>query len=147
MVVCHICDAVLKGDLDSHLKTHYGRKKIECEDCDKFFFTRPDMNYHRTTIHNDLSVPHYQCEFCKRYERSKKTLSEHVNAIHTQAEIFKCPKCEFTTLRKSQIKEHDNYVHKQKIQTICQHCGMGFRGYKKSKYKTHMKTCHPNKPL
>ena len=147
VLVCHICDQVLKADLHVHMRKHFGRKKFECDDCDKFYFSRSELNYHRTTVHNDLTVPHYQCEYCKKYERSKHTLNEHINAIHTQEHIYKCPKCDFTSLRERQIIDHDNYVHKQKIQTICQFCGMGFRGYKKSKYKTHMKTCHPDKPL
>lgn len=146
VVVCHICDQVLQTDLDKHLPKHEGRKKLQCEDCDKFTFTRPEMNFHRTTVHNDLSVPHYQCEYCKKYERSKINLAEHINAVHTQKHLYKCPKCDYTTFRKRMLVGHDNFVHKKKIQTICQYCGMGFRGHKKSNYHTHMKNCHPNMP-
>ena len=66
-------------------------------------------------------------------------MKDHINAKHTQAQTYKCPHCDYTTLRKSGIREHDYFIHKRKNKRCCPYCQKEYN--RKSLYDNHIKIC------
>ena len=140
--VCKICNVVLKGRKNpSHLEKHLSKEKNECGICLKTFNNKLKLKHHMFKIHGDESISHHTCEYCnKKFIRLDK-LEEHLNIFHTQKEKFKCPDCDFTTLRKSYVVTHQRIVHEKRIICTCPYgCGKEFTK-KGSVYHSHIKRC------
>ena len=56
----------------------------------------------------------FGCEICGKILSTKKTLAQHIIAIHEGIKLFKCHICEYSCSQKSDLKRHVESVHEKK---------------------------------
>ncbi|XP_028133387.1 zinc finger protein 226-like [Diabrotica virgifera virgifera] len=110
---------------------HESTKMFKCNNCDKTFAKKHNLNQH-LKAHSKLTV--YDCKIClKRFQRIS-SLRRHDKIVHKGIKPFKCEICnkEFATpLRK---QEHLR-IHTGERPYVCNICGFTFKKY--STYYAH----------
>ena len=80
-----------------------GRKRLNCELCDKQFHQRTELEKHMSSLHgeNTMSKP-VACEYCGKRFRKKTDLKKHVSATHD----FSCECCGKHFRKRTDINKH-----------------------------------------
>ena len=83
--------------------------RFQCQECEKDYKVKNDLNRHIKVIHREGKL---KCELCnKEFEFTKKSyLLRHVRSVHKGIK-FDCNKCEKKFSDKYQMKRHQNLVH------------------------------------
>ena len=53
----------------------------------------------------------FECEICGKSLTAKKTLAQHISAIHEGNKLFKCDNCDYSCSQKGNLKTHVQSVH------------------------------------
>lgn len=139
--ICSTCNEYFP---DSKLyKLHISKvHPLECVDCGKCFFSRPNLTLHQK---RHLKVKPYHCSVCDKSFVTRQKLAEHENG-HSGHSPYKCPLCDRTFKRYSNLIQHKNYYHlklKKKLKDYFCHCGEVFHSVKKLEWH---KEIHEQKP-
>jgi len=169
--LCHVCDYVTnrKGNLANHLAVHGIGDRFKCDQCDKDYPTKGDLQAHIKT-HN--SCPQ-KCNQCGKMYKSMESLKEHIVNMHSEKRLecdecekmfsttcrlnthkkavhvlksFKCDQCKFRSKTNGELKRHINQVHNGvRVRDILYKCNLcDFQG-KSSNLKIHKESIHKNK--
>ena len=85
--------------------------------------------------------PHKKCHICDRMFSIKKTLENHIEAVHGGKKPYKCEICDQCFTQSSGLSGHVQRVHEEK-KIKCSICGvMISKGY----FKVHMYSIHEGK--
>ena len=107
LVKCHQCNREVKQkSYKSHLKTHLGLKKYECELCGDKFTRRNDVKRHSRLIHE--KPRDFQCEVCQKYFVSDASLKSHISKHETE---FLCLMCSHKFEKKEHYEDHVKILH------------------------------------
>ena len=105
---CHTCGKkyVNKNHLREHEFSH-NPKDIQCELCDKTFFSLYHMKRHMKDFHNKKNIP---CDVCSKMFKTKASLKEHYNSMHVSdsERKYKCEKCGQGFHKLSLFRDHSN---------------------------------------
>jgi DNA-directed RNA polymerase subunit RPC12/RpoP len=114
--------------------------KFNCEQCDKTYGLKGDLNRHINTVH--LKQKNYKCDHCNESFGHKGTLNVHINTVHLKQKNYKCDHCNESFGKKSNMKAHINTIHLKQKNYKCDHCNESFG--QKGNLKTHINTIHIN---
>ena len=140
---CDNCDKsfTYKGDLQRHIKSAHQYMQYPCDKCNKSFTNQGDLQRH---IKSDHQHTRYKCYICDQSFKYPGDVERHVKR-HRHPKIH-CTVCgiKFWTSQKLAIHEdttiHRNNVIKRKKYT-CTICGVSF--LKRSHFKRHTKAKDP----
>jgi len=106
--LCHICDyATNRNDnLTQHLAVHGIGDRFKCNQCDKDFATKGELQTHMK-LHN--SCPQ-KCNQCGKMYKTVKNLKTHIADMHSEKRV-ECDQCEkiFSTI--GRLNSHKKAVH------------------------------------
>uniref|UniRef100_A0A3B4EVS0 C2H2-type domain-containing protein n=1 Tax=Pundamilia nyererei TaxID=303518 RepID=A0A3B4EVS0_9CICH len=113
---CPKCGRVCtsQGNLEKHMRMHTGDQKFPCFDCSKLFYTRSDLEAHRT-----YSAPYFPCHVCGKTFPTSESLEDH-QLCHLGEKPHECEQCGKCFFQASQLQQHHR-MHKSEFQ--CQTCG------------------------
>ena len=94
------------------------KEKIPCEECDKTFTSKVDMNLHLESQH--LGIIH-TCDHCFHSFKLEKMLKRHIRLTHPKVQ-FKCQKCPRKYLLEYLLENHVKAAHLWTILN-CPKCG------------------------
>jgi len=114
--------------------------RFNCEQCDKTFGRKDNLNVHINTIH--LKQQNFSCEHCEYICGHKGSLKTHINTIHLKKKNFKCDLCDYTCGQKCNLKKHINTVHLKQRNFKCDHCNESFG--QNSHLNIHINAIHIN---
>lgn len=108
-VTCEICGKILASErgLRFHRTMHTGEKPHSCNDCQKSFPTRGELNKHMR-IHQ---AKPYACATCEKAFVRRWALELHVKALHTTERPHKCQVCQKGYITMSTLKRHLQRCH------------------------------------
>ena len=105
---CHICDFATKykSHLTIHLAAHGIGDRLKCDQCDKDFSTKQNLQTH-IKEHNSSAK---KCNQCGKIYKTVKSLKDHIANMHSEKRL-ECDECEkmFSTLRS--LNRHKKTVH------------------------------------
>lgn len=106
---CDVCGKVLASErsLRFHMTIHTGEKPHSCNDCQKSFPTRGELNKH-IRIHQ---AKPYACGTCEKAFVRRWALELHVKALHTSERPHKCHICQRGYITTSTLKRHLQRTH------------------------------------
>ena len=129
-----------------HVKVvHEGIKDFNCDQCEKAFSKRIDLERHLSTTHNNTEeeidydlfdnpfvdkrkpnddVQTYKCDLCNKIFNNSSKLSKHIIIMHEQSEEYQCEYCDkkFSikgTLTRHVLTEHNESVSKPYPCKLC----------------------------
>ncbi|KAJ6642092.1 Zinc finger protein [Pseudolycoriella hygida] len=94
----------------SKLNTHYQihqNLKLQCDQCDKVFFTRYNLSKHRKTHSTDTRK---KCKLCDKYFKSTESYRTHM-LLHTGVKKYACRYCDMTFAQSSGRRGHEKIRH------------------------------------
>ena len=118
---------------EKNIKVHKGKKKYNCESCDKSFSRASDLKGHIHGVHEGHED--YKCELCGKSFSHAGDLKRHILTIHEGHKDYKCESC-----GKSFSQETNLNDHKIRIHNWCKYCDEVFGN--KLKVTEHLKTIH-----
>ena len=134
--LCHICDYATnkKGHLNYHLAVHGIGDRFKCDQCEKEFSSKSNLNTHIKT-HNSAVQ---KCNQCGKTYTTETNLKRHIAHMHSEKRL-ECDECEkrFSTI--SRLNSHKKCVHALKS-FKCDQCN--FRSKTNSKLKRHITEVH-----
>jgi len=134
--LCHICDYATnrKDNLTQHLFVHGIGHRFKCDQCDKDFSTKANLQTHIKT-HN--SCPQ-KCNQCGKMYKTAKCLNHHIAHMHSEKRL-ECDECEkiFSTI--GRLNYHKKSVHVLKS-FKCDQCK--YRAKTKGNLAQHIKAVH-----
>ena len=101
-----------------HLKV----KPFKCEDCEKQYLTRSNLNQHRRQAHENIK---FRCKECNKEFGLRFNLMKHKIALHQKKKV-KCLQCQKTFSQKGHMKTHLENVHQGLLSYVCHICFKGF---------------------
>ena len=133
-----------KSLLINHRKNH--NKPFPCvyPDCKKHFSSEAALLNHQRL--HDPDRP-FQCNSCPQGFTRKHGLATHVQLVHTEAQLFKCPHCNQSRSLHSNLQDHIRRVHKVQ-DTDCREAGCDFKScspYAMAKHKVRHEQTRPFK--
>jgi len=106
--LCNICDYATNnnGNLTKHLAVHGIGDRCKCDQCDKDFSTKNDLQKHIKT-HN--LCPQI-CNQCGKVYKTMNSLKQHIAQMHSEKRL-ECDQCAkmFATIRR--LNGHKKAVH------------------------------------
>ncbi|GIY62471.1 hypothetical protein CEXT_678601 [Caerostris extrusa] len=86
---CLVCDQTFfeTEDFNNHLLEH----KLNCFKCKETFASEHDLKLHYSE-HEDII--NLQCEMCRSYFSSKRSLNFHKSTQHAKSKQYECSQCE-----------------------------------------------------
>ncbi|XP_063706343.1 transcription factor grauzone-like [Culicoides brevitarsis] len=126
-VFCPECGMLLvKRCLQSHMKTHQPRIKLQCDLCKKFLQSRKAMIYHMTQQHLPKNPEKDQilCSICAKSFASMDRFNHHLRYHHDNT-TGKCPDCHIV-MRLENLRVHRKRVHEIK-KVSCPICFKEFK--------------------
>jgi uncharacterized Zn-finger protein len=88
----------------THMLRHSGEKQVECQLCDKTFFTTRSLRVHMD-VHNEQK---YICNICGTRFKARNSLTAHMQKQHETKWIYHCSICEFMLESEDAIVAHYN---------------------------------------
>ena len=125
-------------DKPRHKIEDYNEKLHACEECNKYFSNKVQLQNHHSVVH--VIKIHY-CEFCSKEFKNKILCKQHVKNVHEA--IFKveeqCDQCSKVFKTKGLLYSHTIAVHAESDHMYCHICG----GKYKNQYalKRHVRKC------
>lgn len=118
---CHLCRKHFFTEdlMESHIKTHEGKKKYTCTVCGKVFFNKSYLKRHK-----NLHKESWKCDYCEKCFISASKLKDHIS-IHTGEFPYECDKCDRKFARTADYKYHLN-SHLGVKPFACGQCGLRF---------------------
>ena len=112
--ICDTCGVGFKNQryLKDHMRNKHSGKLILCIDCGKQF--KPSAyGDHRKYKHSAIPPERFNCEFCAKTFRSKRTLKSHLAIVHDSGEktVLHCKYCSRKCISESQMKKHVLAMH------------------------------------
>ena len=77
---------------------------LQCENCDKAFSTRSNLNKHVSSIHEEKKP--FKCDICNYSFSQKGHLKTHVSSVHVGKKPFKCDICDYSCSQKGALTKH-----------------------------------------
>ncbi|XP_063371433.1 zinc finger protein 83-like [Cydia amplana] len=111
---CPACEKAFKSHkyLAIHKRTfHMMEKRHKCSECDKMFFSTPEVKNHMLTHTGQRD---FHCVICNKSYGRKSTLREHMR-IHADDRRFKCEYCEMTFVQKCSWRGHMRSKHGEEV--------------------------------
>ncbi|XP_070546691.1 zinc finger protein 836-like [Ptychodera flava] len=118
------------------------QKKLNCEDCGKFFKLKRTYNLHmeshkknktedktklgKGTHKQEAKKQRYQCRFCEIDFELFKELQQHVRSEHPGQKPYACDVCGASLTDMSNVKRHKEVVH-QPAKYQCDECDKVFK--------------------
>jgi len=140
---CDQCDKdfSIKGDLQAHVKTHYviNSRSQKCNQCDKIYKTVGILKMHITEVHSEKRV---ECDECEQMFSNIGRLNFHKKQVHV-LKSFKCDQCKLRFKTNSNLKRHINKVHNGERDILYQCDLCDYQG-NNSNLKIHKEAVHEN---
>lgn len=89
-----------QSSLARHRSRFHTKTQLFCNLCTNTFYTEPGLRKHVEKDHD-----YYQCPLCDFNSKTRKSLNQHIVAMHKQLKLM-CPYCEFYTNYKSNLNRH-----------------------------------------
>lgn len=136
-VECDICHSRFKSEV--YLKIHQVRhsqvRNHECGECNKAFYTKTELNFHKRNIHSDDKP--FKCNQCEKEYVKKSQLETHMRSHKDSKGKFKCTDCPLSFATHKKLTSHIKTDHTVESYE-CEHCNKQFR--LKHSYNTHLKS-------
>jgi hypothetical protein len=113
-------------------------KKFNCDQCEKSFGHKSNLNKHVKTVH--LKQKNFKCEHCEKSFGQKGHLKVHIKTIHLNQKNFHCDQCDISFGQKGNLKAHNTSVHLNQKNFHCDHCD--YSCGRKGNLNKHVKTIH-----
>lgn len=108
-------------DIPKHSYSYDDIQEIyRCNTCDAECGTQEEMDKHIKT-HEEQ----FKCLECNEVFQKAYNYATHMYE-HSEDKIFRCPLCQYTTVRRTCLLTHVNRMHLQKFPYRCEVCGKGF---------------------
>ena len=121
--------------LNDHIQTKHKGIKYTCDQCDNQFTHKNSLNMHIQSKHNGIK---YACDQCD-YEASRQdTLTRHVKSEH-EGIRYSCDQCDYQTRRKSILNEHIKSKH-EGVNYACDQCD--YQAARQSNLIIHIQSKH-----
>ena len=121
--------------LNDHIQTKHKGIKYTCDQCDNQFTHKTSLNMHIQSKHDGIK---YACDQCD-YEASRQdTLTRHVKSEH-EGIRYSCDQCDYQTRRKSILNEHIKSKH-EGVNYACDQCD--YQTARQSNLNIHIQTKH-----
>ncbi len=121
-----------------------GKKKFQCDRCDRQFTQWRDVATHVKTVHD--KIREFKCPTCSAEFGHKCNLQTHILTVHQRIRMYKCPTCGAEFGHKCSLQTHILTVH-QKIRDFhCSECGQRFTqigNLKRHIDSVHLQEKHP----
>ncbi|XP_021961384.1 zinc finger protein 83 [Folsomia candida] len=138
--MCLFCQKILPDNraYRSHLASHTKEKPFRCDQCEKQFSAKSNLNLHKR-IHTS-NPKWYKCDECGQAFSHKHHLTRHQKTVHRKLKDIACLQCPKMFGTKSDMVTHVNNIH-LKRRHPCPQCGHTFS--QKSGLRRHLKKIHP----
>ncbi|CAL4079605.1 unnamed protein product [Meganyctiphanes norvegica] len=130
---CNQCDKDFstKLNLEEHMSMHTGVRPYSCNHCEMDFPRKNYLKYHMQVHHGEKP---YKCNQCDKDFSSKVNLEGHMT-MHTGEKPYSCNHCDMDFSRKNYLKYHMKVHHGEKPYK-CNQCDKAF--YRKYHLEYHM---------
>lgn len=128
-----------------HVLTYHAagvKKSFSCHLCGRSFPRNPLLRFHVKSKHTG-QVPRIPCliQTCSMTFIQKRSMKQHVNAVHTKKIAYKCPKCPMKFYNIDNLKYHLGAKHDKGNSSFrCHVCDV--RICSKSSLKVHINSVH-----
>lgn len=129
-----------KEGQDPILDNQSSKKTYICDDCQKIFQKKSDLDTHRRSHSGEKP---FVCSQCGSRFSQKSNLTSHLR-IHNGDRRFKCPICSKTFVAKQALQNHER-VHTGERPHMCNDCGRAFADA--STLRTHSRSHSGIKPF
>eukprot|EP00092_Neocalanus_flemingeri_P017356 GFUD01018771.1.p1 GENE.GFUD01018771.1~~GFUD01018771.1.p1 ORF type:complete len:448 (+),score=64.03 GFUD01018771.1:73-1416(+) len=108
---CEVCDKMFFtiGNKNRHLKSHTGQKNHQCEECEKSYTEKRQLENHKEIVHQGKRD--YFCSVCPKSFTRSNSLNAHMR-LHTGQEVLQCEFCTSTYKEKRNLMNHVKKQHK-----------------------------------
>lgn len=106
--------------------------------CGNLFESLDALTYHVKTYHGKKQKENtFECYYCQKFAADMQSVERHMNAVHANRSIFRCPfpACPRSFSRQFNLKRHINCIHTKKKKHECTMCTMKY-------YYKHLLTKH-----
>ena len=134
---CTICEKAfgVKQRLTVHLKTHDKDEQNKCNVCNNTFPCWQELKLHKESA--GCCTVSVSCSTCGKSFSSKSSLRQHEK--QHREKLFKCDRCEYTTMHKPQLRTH-RLTHEGGKPHTCDTCHKSFT--RKGSLVAHVRTLH-----
>ena len=105
---CHLCDYACnrKSYLVKHLVVHGIGERYNCDQCDRAFIQKCNLNEHIRMQHEAVHI----CHICQKEMANKPSLRYHIQNKHEEKTI-PCDECSHMFATVGSLKQHKKGVH------------------------------------
>ena len=114
---------------------------IKCDQCNKqfsIFSGKHTLAIHKSNVHGNFRL---RCSLCDYTCRQRRSLNDHISAVHENNPKLMCNVCENLFLSERSLKNHILYLHSGKLFS-CKECPRNLSCFRR--LRMHMKSFHGN---
>ena len=120
-----------------YMKSVHRPKSFKCENCDRMYTTKINLNRHLKTVHWKDSTS-FKCKICSEELKSTHYLKVHVRTYHEfKSKDHICEICNKSFYTKTEVARHNIVSHSPQVQ--CDKC---LKFLNQSSLKNHLKDVH-----